>query len=174
MHFDQAAASRLQQSPRRDETPDMEKHPRPTPARRPRGFTLIELMIVVVIVSLLAAVAYPSFMSQIRKSRRSDAIAEMSLLQQAQERWRANNPAYTTLSATSQGGYYALASAAGGVAASTYTVTATAQSSQTSDAGCQVLRIQVANGNTNYLAGAADGSLANITADAAAKRCWNR
>src|SRR5258706_357182 len=37
-----------------------------------RGFTLVELMIVVAIVAILAAVAYPSYLQHIRKSRRAD------------------------------------------------------------------------------------------------------
>lgn len=38
-----------------------------------RGFTLIELMIVCAIIALLAALAYPSYVEQLRKGRRADA-----------------------------------------------------------------------------------------------------
>jgi type IV pilus assembly protein PilE len=41
--------------------------------RRARGFTLIELMIAVAIVGILAAIAYPSYLDSVRKSRRADA-----------------------------------------------------------------------------------------------------
>ena len=59
-----------------------------------RGFTLIEVMIVVIVIAVLAAIALPSFMQQIRASRRAEAVAQPSLIQQAQERWRANCPCY--------------------------------------------------------------------------------
>ena len=55
-------------------------------ARPPRihaGFTLIELMIVVAVVSILAAIAYPAYQDQIRKSRR--ASAQSVMLQVAQK-----------------------------------------------------------------------------------------
>jgi type IV pilus assembly protein PilE len=40
-----------------------------------RGFTLIEIMIVVAVIGILAAIAYPSYQSQIRKSNRAAAQA---------------------------------------------------------------------------------------------------
>lgn len=50
------------------------------------GFTLIELMVVVVVVALLAAVAVPSFLDSIRKSRRADAKTALVQLSQFMER----------------------------------------------------------------------------------------
>lgn len=80
---------------------------------RQKGFTLIELMVVVAIVAILAMIAMPSFTEQIRKSRRSVAMQALSDLQLKQERWRANNITYGSLTdiggaALTPDGYYAL------------------------------------------------------------------
>ncbi len=64
---------------------------------RQRGFTLIELMVVLAIVAILAGIALPAFNEQMRKSRRSEAMNVISDLQLRQERWRANNSTYGTL-----------------------------------------------------------------------------
>ena len=132
----------------------------PARNRNALGFTLIELMVVVAIVGILASLAYPSFMSQVRKSRRADAVVSMSSLQQAQERWRANKTAYASntemttaipnglgLLATTNGGYYTLA--VSNNTATSYALTATAVStkSQIDDTACTSLVITVTNGN---------------------------
>lgn len=77
----------------------MHPHSSPAPAttarNRARGFTLIELMIAVVVVAILAAIALPSYLDSVRKSRRSEAASSLMQVQQAQERWRASNPTYS-------------------------------------------------------------------------------
>lgn len=64
--------------------------------RKNEGFTLIELMIVVVVVSILAALAYPSYTEHVMKGRRADAKAGLLSLQMAQEKYRANCFQYAT------------------------------------------------------------------------------
>jgi type IV pilus assembly protein PilE len=135
---------------------------------RPRGFTLIELMIVVSIVAILATIAYPSFIGSVRKSRRAEAFDFITRIQQAQERWRANNSSYATLSAlgfseTTSNGYYKLAVTvpADEKGASEYTITATAIGSQAADTKCSTLSMKVIGGTLKY-----DSS--------SAEACWSK
>jgi len=51
-----------------------------------KGFTLIELMIVIVIIGILAAIAYPAYVDQVRKSRRADCAGVLTGLSAALER----------------------------------------------------------------------------------------
>lgn len=60
------------------------------------GFSLIELMVVVVIAGILAAVAYPMYTSFLQRSRRADAMAVLTAVVQAQERYRTNLSSYAS------------------------------------------------------------------------------
>lgn len=62
--------------------------------KQQRGFTLIELMIVVAIVAILAAVAWPSYQNQIRSTNRADAQGALLGLAQAMERHFTQNGTY--------------------------------------------------------------------------------
>ena len=81
---------------------------------KPKGMTLIELLIVVVIVAILASVALPSWNSQVQKARRADARNILLVTQVEQEKYRANNGSYTSslgdlgLSSYATGHYYDL------------------------------------------------------------------
>ncbi len=57
------------------------------PLTRSRGFTLIELMIVIAIVGILAAIAYPSYTDYVERARRNDAKAVILEASQFMERW---------------------------------------------------------------------------------------
>ena len=65
-------------------------------SRPQSGFTLIELMIVVAIVGILAAVAYPSFTDSVRKGKRAEARAALVNLLQQQERYLTQMNTYET------------------------------------------------------------------------------
>jgi type IV pilus assembly protein PilE len=59
-----------------------------------KGFTLIELLIVIAVISILAALAYPSYQESVRKSRRADAQGVMMELAQWMERRYTENNSY--------------------------------------------------------------------------------
>jgi type IV pilus assembly protein PilE len=63
---------------------------------REGGFTLIELMIVLAIVAILAAIAYPSYNRFITKSARDEARSSLQQIELLQERWRQNNGGFAT------------------------------------------------------------------------------
>lgn len=68
-------------------------------APRRRGFTLIELMIVVAIVAILAAVAYPAYTSHVRRGYRAAAQSYLMDLAQKQTQHLLDNRAYAATEA---------------------------------------------------------------------------
>ncbi|AGI22820.1 type 4 fimbrial biogenesis protein PilE [Pseudomonas sp. ATCC 13867] len=60
------------------------------------GFTLLEVMIVVVIIGILAAIAYPSYEEYIKRGKRAEGQAMLNDAAARQERYYAQNNAYVT------------------------------------------------------------------------------
>jgi type IV pilus assembly protein PilE len=58
---------------------------------------LLELMIVVLVIAILARIAVPMFIEQLRKGKRAEAVQAISDIQLRQEAWRANNTTYGNL-----------------------------------------------------------------------------
>ena len=66
------------------------------PLKRKGGFTLIELMIVVAIIGILAAVAYPSYIDYVKRANRSAAQQLMMKIASREEQYMLDARAYTT------------------------------------------------------------------------------
>ena len=111
------------------------------------GFTLIELMVTVAIVAILAAIAYPSFIEQIRKSRRADAKTGLNLAAQNIERDYTLNNSYASAVATVLGAsgvqsperHYQIT--VNSSTATTYTIDAAPQAPQNKDLACATFRL---------------------------------
>ena len=115
-----------------------------------KGFTLIELMIVVVIIGILSAISYPSYTEYLRESARADAKVGLSKIADKLERFYLQNNTYTTsfaaaglnTSSTSEEGYYSFAiTSAALVSGFVITATAVAGESQANDTGCTTMTL---------------------------------
>ena len=116
-------------------------------SRKQQGMSLIELMVVVAIVGILAAIAYPSYQNAIRKSNRTEAKVELERRAQALEKCYTRFQAYSNggcdpfvAAENTTNGYYSIAVA--NRTATTYTLTATAIGRQALDTRCATLVLQ--------------------------------
>lgn len=106
-----------------------------------RGLTLIELMVVVFIIAILAAIAVPVYTNYLQRARRADAKTALQQVRGAQEMWRGEKGSYSasvaelqnTMGApqTNISQYYTWSFTATGAA--TWTAQATALGSQVPD-----------------------------------------
>jgi type IV pilus assembly protein PilE len=124
---------------------------------RMAGFTLVELMVVVVITAILASIAVPAYNSSIRKSRRTEAKTTIMDLAAREERYFATQNMYTTSPASlaygsgafplQSGTYYQISSVTTSAATATtpggyvLQVTPVAGSPQLQDTSCQTFQV---------------------------------
>jgi type IV pilus assembly protein PilE len=137
-----------------------------------KGFTLIEMMIVVAIIAILAAIAYPSYTKYVYRVRRSDGQKFLMAIAAAEERYYTNFNKYTTSivgtssdglgfpSATSEGGYYSVAITFGSTndIKTSFKATATPIAPQDGDTSCPTLAIDNALSKTPLPGQQANGS----------------
>jgi type IV pilus assembly protein PilE len=157
---------------------------------RIRGFTMVELMVVVVIASILLAVAIPSYMAQVRQSRRTDARTALLDLAGREERYFSTNAASYTNTAASLGyagfgvanpvgsGYYYVsnvcspACAPSAVPTPSYTIIIlpVPGSSQANDTPCQGFAVDSTGAQFAETGGV---WTQNLPANASAAYCWS-
>jgi type IV pilus assembly protein PilE len=124
-----------------------------------RGFSLIELMVVVAVIAIIVGIGYPSYLGYMQKTRRTDGIAALNHDAMFMESCRSEKATYvgckdeTRFLAQSEKGNYTIV--ANPVTASSYTLTATAIGVQAKDSKCTKLTL-TAQGTRGYTGSAPD------------------
>jgi type IV pilus assembly protein PilE len=145
-----------------------------------RGFSSVELLIALAVLAILSTLAWPSYQQVLLRARRSDAHAALARLQQAQERYRGQQPVYAGtlgsgglgLTTRSADGHYALDTRSDDTQpGAAYRVSASASGAQAADTPCRHLAIEVSGGLMQWRSGS---SSALDNGPDANRQCWNR
>lgn len=121
------------------------------PRQATRGFTIVEMMIVVAVLAVLAVVTLPAVKGYTLRAGRIDAVDALTRIQSRQEQYRARHGMYATelsalrgTSAVSNRGLYAVSIERREPEA--FVATATAMGHQADDSDCPALTLRVQQG----------------------------
>lgn len=138
--------------------------------RQSKGFTLIELMIVVAIVGILAAIAYPSYTEYVKKTHRSEIAGLLSEQAQSLERFYSRNGQYSNVTGPPA---VTLAISAG----NTYYTVAAVRNAQDFTLTAAPVATAMMNGDkcgSFVITNTGARSNLNLTSGAATLLCWSR